>query len=207
MSQDRQENTIRLPAAVHHGTVSLEQALLQRRSVRQYNDEPLPLEKASQLLWAAQGVTHASGFRTAPSAGALYPLETYLIAGKVTGLDAGVYLYDPRRHALVRKALGEKRGDLSRAALGQLPVGRAPATILLAAVYDRTTGKYGRRGVRYVRMEAGHAAQNIALQAVSLDLGAVFIGAFEDDLVKQVVGLGALETPLYLLPVGLRAAF
>ena len=202
MSRDRQEILIRLPAAVHHGTVSLEQALVQRRSVRRFDDEPLPLAKAAQLLWAAQGITHAGGFRTAPSAGALYPLKAYLIAGKVTGLDAGVYLYDPRSHSLVRKAPGEKRRELSRAALGQSSVSCAPAVILLTAISNRATGKYGQRGVQYVHMEAGHAAQNIALQAISLNLGAVFIGAFQDDLVQQVIGLGEEETPLYLIPVG-----
>src|SRR5690606_24234096 len=152
-------------------------------------------------LWAAQGITHPGGFRTAPSAGALYPLTIYLIAGKVGGLEAGIYQYVPHRHTLAVKALGEKRSALGQAALQQRAVSQAPATILLADVYARTTGRYGVRGRRYVHMETGLAAQNVALQAISLGLGAVFIGAFQDDLVQQAAGLPASEAPLYLIPV------
>src|SRR5690606_4375366 len=141
-----------------------EQTLSTRRSVREYSDAPLILAQVSQLLWAAQGITHPGGFRTAPSAGARYPLETYLIAGKVSGLQTGIYQYVPHSHTLVAKALGEKRVALSQAALQQRAVSQAPVTILLAAVYTRTTGRYGERGMRYVHMEAGHAAQNVALQ-------------------------------------------
>lgn len=113
MSEDRETREIRLPAAVHRGAVSLEQTLSTRRSVREYSDAPLTLVQVSQLLWAAQGVTHPGGFRTAPSAGARYPLETYLIAGKVSGLQTGIYQYVPHSHTLVAKALGEKRVALS----------------------------------------------------------------------------------------------
>jgi SagB-type dehydrogenase family enzyme len=202
MSEDQKTREIRLPAAFHRGAVSLEQTLSTRRSVREYSDQPLTLAQISQLLWAAQGMTHPGGFRTAPSAGALYPLAIYLIAGKVGGLEAGIYQYVPHRHALAVKALGEKRSALSQAALQQRAVSQAPATILLAAVYARTTGRYGERGKRYVHMEAGHVAQNVALQAVSLGLGAVFIGAFQDDLVQQAAGLPAPQAPLYLIPIG-----
>ena len=202
MSQNPQETVIHLPEAAHQGTASLEQTLLQRRSIRRFADEPLTLEQVSQLLWAAQGVTHTRGFRTAPSAGALYPLETYLIAGQVSGLEAGVYQYLPAGHSLITKATADKRNELSRAALGQAPVSQAPATILFAAVYGRTTGRYGQRGVRYVHMEAGHAAQNILLQAISLGLGGVVIGAFEDERIQTVIGLETQAVPLYLIPVG-----
>ncbi|MBM9535614.1 SagB/ThcOx family dehydrogenase [Desulfobulbus alkaliphilus] len=202
MSLDQQQPLIPLPAPVVDGSVSLEQTLLQRRSLRDFDDEPLTLSQVAQLLWAAQGVTHTRGFRTAPSAGALYPLDTYLIAGKVTDLEPGVYLYVPQSHALIEKASGDIRPQLSRAALGQLPVRDAPATILFTAVYDRITGRYGPRGEQYAHIEAGHTAQNITLQAVALGLGSVVIGAFQDDLVRQVIELESGSTPLYLIPVG-----
>lgn len=202
MSHDQPKMAIQLPEPAHQGRVSLEETLLRRRSQRQFAAEALTLEQVSQLLWAAQGFTHSRGFRTAPSAGALYPLETYLIAGNVSGVDPGVYRYLPRDHGLIRHVTGDQRDALSRAALGQRPVAQAPATILFTAVYSRTTGRYGQRGVQYVHMEAGHAAQNLVLQAVSLDLGSVVIGAFEDDRVTKVIQPGAQEVPLYLIPIG-----
>lgn len=202
MSVDHREPLIPLPAPVVDGTVSLEQTLQHRRSQRQYSDKPLSLGQVAQLLWAAQGVTHSGGLRTAPSAGALYPLDTYLIVGNVLDLESGVYLYVPNSHALIRKASGEKRPHLSRAALGQLPVRDAPATILFTAVYDRITSKYGPRGQQYAHIEAGHAAQNITLQAVALGIGSVVIGAFQDDLVRQMIDLEPRSTPLYIIPVG-----
>lgn len=202
MSHDRKDPSIQLPKPSLEGRLSLEQTLLQRRSVRQYGESPLTLPEISQLLWAAQGVTHARGFRTAPSAGALYPLETYVVVGRVTGLPEGVYHYSPHSHALTRKLEGDRRDELSRAALGQSPVKNAPASIVFTAFHDRTTGRYGQRGIQYVHMEAGHAAQNVSLQAVSLGLGTVVIGAFQDDAVKGVLALDSRETPLYVIPVG-----
>lgn len=202
MPQVQKESPITLPTPSLEGKVSLEATLAQRRSVRQYGEGPLTLEQISQLLWAAQGVTHPRGFRTAPSAGALYPLETYVIVGRVEGLPPGVYHYAPHSHSLARKAAADKRDELSRAALGQSPVRNAPATLLFTAFYERTTGRYGQRGIQYVHMEAGHAAQNVTLQAVSLGLGTVVIGAFQDDAVKKLLDLDAMEIPLYLIPVG-----
>jgi SagB-type dehydrogenase family enzyme len=194
---------IALPYPRTDSDTSLEAALLGRRSVRSYQDEPLILAEIGQLLWAAQGVTDpARGYRTAPSAGALYPLEVYLIAGKVEGLPPGVYRYGPGAHNLTPVKTGDQRDALYEAALRQAPVRQAPAVLVIAAVTERTTGKYGERGIRYVHMEAGHAAQNALLQAVALGLGAVVIGAFEDDDVRQVTGMPAAEQPLYLVPVG-----
>ncbi len=202
MSQEKQANAIQLSQPSREGEVSLEQTLVERRSVRQYGDEPLALEEVSQLLWAAQGVTHPRGFRTAPSAGALYPLETYVVVGNVKDLQPGIYHYAPHSHSISLKMDGDKRDELARAALGQSPVRNAPATIFFSGVYDRTMKRYGERGVQYVHMEAGHAAQNVALQAVSLGLGSVMIGAFQDDAVKKLMRLPEAETPLYLIPVG-----
>ncbi len=193
---------ISLPAARTVGAVSVEQALNERRSVREYSDEPLSLEHAAQLLWAAQGVTAAWGGRTAPSAGALYPLELYLVAARVDNLDSGVYRYDPLAHQLVVVSRGEVGGQLSAASLDQASVRDAAAVLVITAVYERTTVRYGDRGVRYVHMEVGHAAQNVYLQVTSLGLGCVVIGAFDDDGLREMLGAAPDEVPLYVIPVG-----
>lgn len=199
----RQEaGAVSLPHPRVVGELSVEKALLIRRSIREYRSEPLTLEEVGQLLWAAQGVTSPGGFRTAPSAGALYPLETYLVAGHVTGIAAGVYRYLPEQHALTLTLTGDRRLDLSIAALHQTAIGKAPASLLFSAVFPRSTGKYGKRGHRYVQMETGHAAENVSLQAVAFDLGTVVIGAFDDDAVKRVASLPPEEEPLAIMPVG-----
>lgn len=194
--------SIRLPQPRFSGPVSLEQALLARRSIRNIARDPLTVDELTQLLWAAQGVTRAQGFRTAPSAGALYPLELHLVAGSVTGLRTGLYRYRPLEHALCATATQDLRAELCRAALSQRPVERAPAVFLFTAVYARSTATYGSRGVRYTDMEAGHAAQNLCLQAAALDLKAVVVGAFSDDDVRRIAALPPDEEPLYLVPVG-----
>ena len=195
-------SSLALPTPGYDGGISVEQALLERRSVREYGPEPLSLSEITQLLWAAQGITHPGGLRTAPSAGALYPLEVYLLAGNVTDLPAGIYHYHPQDHELILIAEGDQRQALCQAALSQNSVQDAAAVIVIAAVYERTTVKYGQRGIRYVHMEVGHAAQNIYLQAESLGLGTVFIGAFEDDEVNRVLHMSEDEQPLGLMPVG-----
>jgi SagB-type dehydrogenase family enzyme len=196
--------TVKLPKPRTRGDVSLEETLRTRRSWREFKRAPLTLEEISQLLWAAQGLTHPEGMRTAPSAGALYPLEIYVVAGRVTGLDPGVYQYRPYGHKLKPVAEGDRRKDLARVALDQEAVGSAPAVVVFTAIYRRTTQKYGQRGIRYVHIEAGHAAQNVCLQATALGLGSVVIGAFEDSDVRGVLGISRQEQPLYLLPVGRR---
>jgi SagB-type dehydrogenase family enzyme len=197
-----EEAIIALPEPALDSGTSVEAALLERRSVRDYRRVALTLAQVGQLLWAAQGVTNSSGQRTSPSAGALYPLEVYAVTGNVDGLAPGVYCYRPDLHAVVKVLDGDRRQDLARAALNQTWVSEGAIDIVITAVYARTTGKYGERGVRYVHMEAGHAAQNIYLQAVSLQLGTVSIGAFDDDDVKKVLHLPANEEPLYIMPVG-----
>ena len=185
-----------------NGETSVEQALLERRSVRSYTGEPLTLAEISQLLWAAQGITNDRGGRTAPSAGALYPLEIYLLAGDVTDLPAGIYHFIPNEHSLKLVVEGDRRQALYEAALSQGSVKDAAAVIVITAIYERTTGKYGERGIQYVHMEVGTVAQNIYLQAVSLDLGTVFIGAFHDGQVRNVLLLAEDEVPLGIMPVG-----
>lgn len=195
-------DTITLPAPATVGDLSVEQALLERRSVRSYRPGPLTLNELGQLLWAAQGVTSVDGFRTAPSAGALYPLEIYLVVGEVTGLTASVYRYLPQNHRLLTVANGDQRRPLAAAAFGQHWVKDAAVVVVIAAVYERTTRKYGQRGVRYVHIEVGHAAQNVFLQAAVRGLNTVVVGSFDDEAVKDVVPLRREEQPLYLMPVG-----
>lgn len=193
---------MKLPEPRYDSDVSLEQSLLQRRSVRSYTDELLTLQEVSQLLWAAQGITDPAGLRTAPSAGALYPLEVYVVAGNVQGLSPGVYRYEPDGHQLIRIIDGDRRAELADAALGQSCVEEGAVDFVFSAVYERTTGKYGDRDIRYVHMEAGHAAQNLCLQATAMGLGAVTIGAFYDEQVTRHLNLPGDEQPLYIIPVG-----
>lgn len=194
--------TIKLPQPLFDSKTSVETALHERRSIRDYRNIPIALSDLSQLLWAAQGPSGTGGGRTTPSAGALYPLEVTVIVGNVAGLQAGIYLYKPENHELLKIKEGDNRAELSKAALGQSAILNAPAVIVISAVYERTMTKYGERGIRYVHMEAGHAAENIYLQAVSLNLGTVVIGAFDDDAVKKAANLTVREQPLYIMPVG-----
>lgn len=196
------QETVRLPEPKHSGRVSVEEALFKRRSVRDFREGPISAAEVSQLLWAAQGITGLRGFRTTPSAGALYPLELYVVAGNVDGLPSGVFKYVARSHELVCIVKGDRRSDLCDAALGQPSIRRSAAVIVISGVYGRTTAKYGERGVRYVHMEAGHAAQNVWLQAVSLGLGTVVIGAFHDAEIKRMLRMADGEEPLYIMPVG-----
>lgn len=200
----KEETIVKLPKPTYVGNVSVEEAMLKRRSVRKYKKSPLELSEISQLLWAAQGVTDPRGFRTAPSAGALYPLELYLVASSVKGLDQGVYKYSADRHALKMVIKGERQSRLYWSSWAQKSVKKAQAVVVITAVYKRTTGKYGNRGVRYVHMEVGHAAQNIYLQAVSLGLGTVVVGAFNDKSVKKEIGAQKDEEPLCIMPIGKR---
>ncbi len=191
------EGTITLPEPRYSSSISIEGALSRRRSVREYTGEDLSIEEISQLLWAAQGITdEQGGFRTAPSAGALYPIELYLVNAE------GIFRYDAQRHALEKRYTGDARDALAKAALSQESVANAPVVIVIIGVFERTEKKYGERGERYVYMEAGHVAQNIYLQCTSLNLGTVSIGAFLDEEVKGVLKLPEDHKPIYLMPVG-----
>jgi SagB-type dehydrogenase family enzyme len=190
---------ILLPAPRLKGDMSVEEAIARRRSVRNYRREPLTLSELSQLLWAAQGITHENK-RSAPSAGATYPMEVFVFVGSVEGVEPGIYRYDPARHSLQTVRLGDLRGELQKAALNQEWVGKAAADIVLVAFYGRTTGYYGSRGRMYVHMEAGHIGQNIYLQATALGLGTVSVGAFDESRVAEIIGTEGV--PLYIFPVG-----
>jgi SagB-type dehydrogenase family enzyme len=194
--------SINLPPPHTDGAVALEQVLLQRRSRRELSSASLTLQEVSQLLWAAQGVTDSKGYRTAPSAGALYPLELFLVTGQVEGLEAGIYRYQPTKHRLLLEKRGDLRKPLASAALSQESIRDNAAVLVFTAVYSRTTGKYGQRGIRYVHIEVGHAAQNLYLQATVLGIGTVMVGAFHDLEVQKALGLREDEQPLALMPLG-----
>jgi SagB-type dehydrogenase family enzyme len=200
-ARDAGPSLVRLPQPRLSGTTSVEAALAARRSLRSFSNKPVTLGELSQLLWAAQGITHPRGLRTAPSAGALYPLELVVVSGTVAALPAGTYRYEPDGHHLVLLAEGDRRAALADAALGQSPIRKAPLVIAIVANERKTTIKYGERGVRYVHLEAGHAAQNICLQAEALGLGSVMIGAFSDRDVASLLR-SAGRQPLYLIPLG-----
>lgn len=191
------EKMIKLPAPETKGKISVEETISKRRSVRSYRDVPLSDKELSQLLWAAQGITDAAGgLRAAPSAGATYPLETYVVNA------SGVFHYVSTEHSLRKIIESDLRSALASAALDQRFISKASIVIVFAAVTERTMGRYGKRGLMYIHMEAGHVAQNVHLQAVALGMGSVPIGAFDEQAVARVLELPADQTPLYLIPVG-----
>jgi SagB-type dehydrogenase family enzyme len=193
---------IALPPPTTTGSIPFEETLESRRSVRVFSPDPLGLEEVSQLLWAAQGITGAEKERTAPSAGATFPIELYVAAGAVEGIPVGVFRYHPIGHRLEALAPSDVRSDLVRATGDQEFIGVAPLVIAVAAVRIRTRNLYGERAVRYVDMEAGAVLQNAALQGVALGLGSVVVGAFKDEEVKQILGIEGQERFLAMLVIG-----
>ncbi len=200
--EKKHADTVKLPEPSLEGEMSVEEAIKNRRSRRKYRNEALTLKELSQLLWAAQGITGGTEYyRAAPSAGATNPLEIYIVAGNVEGLADGVYHYNPKDNTLELKIEGDLRESLYNYALRQDCVRDAPIDLIFTAVYERTTSRYGDRGVMYVHMEVGHAAQNVYLQAESLNLGTVVVGAFNNNGIKELLNLSK-EEPLYIMPVG-----
>jgi len=200
-----------LPSPKTAGSVSVEEALANRRSHRHFLSRELSAEQLSQILWAVYGITKPmpdrpllrGGLRTTPSAGALYPLEIYVAVGNVTGVEAGVYQYHSREHKIIKTIDKDIREELSAAALGQAMIRDAPITVVYCAVFHRMTQKYGERGrERYVCIDLGHSAQNMYLQAEALRMGTCAIGAFKDGKVSELLQLPTEEEPLYLMPAG-----
>ncbi len=176
---------------------SLEECIAQRRSIRNYADRELTLEEISTLLWACQGITEPGReFRAAPSAGTTYPLEVYVVK------KDGVFRYQPVGHRLLRVKPGDLRNDLAQAALGQSFIAQVSVDFIITAIPERTTQRYGDRGMRYIYMEMGHAAQNLHLAAVALGLGSVPVGAFNETEIKKLLSLAGEEIPGYIIPVG-----
>jgi len=200
------EQVVKLPPPALTGALSVEEALKARRTVRDFIGRSLDLSQISQLLWGADGVSDPRGLRTAPSAGATYPLEIYLVAGEraVADLPAGVYRYRVLEHVLEVGLAGDLRQAVARASLRQFWMGEAPVMVVIAAVYRRCTARYGERGIMYTHMEAGNVSQNLFLQAKALGLGAGIVGAFEDRDLAQTLGLPQEQVPLLVMPVGYK---
>jgi SagB-type dehydrogenase family enzyme len=195
-----QENSkgeaVKLPPPRYDSEVSIEKALLERRSIRSFKEEPLTLNELSQILWAAQGITEPKkGLRTAPSARALFLIEVYVLPGNVTNLPMGTYKYQPQGHELIKIADGDKKAELFKA-VGHAPIKNAPAVLVFSGLSEKT------QRPTWMYLEAGHAAQNVYLQAVSLKLGAVVMGGFKDEDVRKVLNLSEKEQPLYIMPIG-----
>lgn len=205
LAKGKKMEKIKLVAPNLKGNVSLEEAVKKRRSRRSFKNKSLTVQQLSQILWSAQGISGSGGFkRTVPSAGALYPIELYVILGEKTNGDypAGIYLYTPKEHTILKTIDGDLRKQLSMAALGQSFIAEAPLVLVIVANYSKTTNTYGKRGVRYVDMEAGHLGQNVHLQAEALGLGTCMVGAFNDENVTKVIGVPKDLVPIYIMPIG-----
>jgi len=203
-----QRSDMKLPPPETKGTISVERAIIQRRTIRAYRSQNLLLNQLSQLLWAAQGITESNGIkRAAPSAGALYPLDLFAVVGQdsVERLETGVYHYKSERHCLSLVVGRDLLNRVARAALSQMWMAKAPLYIVITAEYSRTTGKYGKRGVRYALIEAGHVGQNIFLQAEALGLKAGIVGAFNDSKLIEIMKIPHSYEPLLIMPVGYAA--
>jgi SagB-type dehydrogenase family enzyme len=200
---------VSLPMFEPERLMTLDQILSDRKSIRSYKPKPLSLGQLSYLLWASAGIQRSEQgyeFRTAPSAGALYPIETYIVANDVSDLEPGVYHYGLRNHELERIKAGDLREPIAAAALGQTTCAKAPVVFAWTAIFARTTCKYGQRAYRYIYLDAGHIAENLALAAVSLDLGTCQIGALFDDEVNKLLGVdGVKESIAYMSVVGVPA--
>ncbi len=197
---------VKLPPPSHKGKMSVEEALKRRRTVRQFAARGLELAQISQLLWGKGGVSDPRGLRTAPSAGATYPLEYYLVVGErgVTGLAPGLYRYQPMSHTLELTQKGDLRAAVARASLHQSWMAQAPVMVVFAAEYRRCTARYGERGIKYTHMEVGHAAQNLFLQAEAVGLACGIVGAFQDREISTILHLPREHEPLLIMPVGYR---
>ncbi len=195
---------VKLPPPTFQGKMSVEEALKKRRTLRHFSNRGLDLAQVSQLLWGTDGVSDSRGLRTAPSAGATYPLDLYLVVGEqgVSGLAPGLYHYRPDAHSLELTQKGDLRAAVARAALHQTWMAEAPVLVIFAAEYRRCMARYGDRGIRYTHMEVGHAGQNLFLQAEALGLACGIVGAFQDRTLQEVLHLPQQHEPLLIMPVG-----
>ncbi len=199
---------MKLPQPKTEGTISVEQVVAQRRTVRAYSSQAIAQDQLSQLLWSAQGITGSSGYkRAAPSAGALYPMDVYAVVGRdgVARMEAGVYHYEPKGHRLTPITGQDLRNQVARASLSQMWMAQAPINLVISAEYSRATGKYGRRGVRYALIEAGHIGQNLFLQAEALGLKAGIVGAYHDEQLIEIMKIPRSHEPLLIMPIGYAA--
>ena len=193
---------INLPEPKTKGYLSIEEVLLKRRSVREYLPESLSLAEISQLLWSAYGITSEEGFRTAPSAGGLFPLNIYLAAVNVRELDQGLYRFDAINHSLEPMKSGEYSGQLTAGTFFQDYIASAAAVLIISADYTGPHEKYGDQGPKFTCMDLGHLGQNVHLQAVSLDIGTVAVAAVRPGEIEKILKLKEGEEVLYLMPLG-----
>ena len=199
----KEETMITLPKPKLKSDCSLEEAIQSRRSVRSYAKDSLALNELGQLLWAAQGITDSGRqLRSAPSAGATYPLHLYAVVDKVEGLEPGLYLYHPEQHAISLVQAGDIKAAIGKQAARQSAIQQAPLTLAFCAQLSRISPRYGDRSERYTYLEIGHAAENVHLQCESLGLGTVCVGSFDDAALKAALGLPPGVDPHYLMPVG-----
>jgi SagB-type dehydrogenase family enzyme len=198
--------TIKLPKMFPDQSLTVTEALKRRQSTRFFSPNPLSLNELAFLCWAATGIQrkeHGYDFRTSPSAGALYPIETYVAVNNVEGVERGLYHYDIEGHGLEELKLGDFGGALAQAALGQVMLEEAQVVFVWTAIFARSKWKYRQRAYRYVYLDAGHIAGNLALSATSIGLGTCQVGAFFDDEANSIVGVdGVEESVIYLSVVG-----
>ncbi|MDD5317657.1 MAG: SagB/ThcOx family dehydrogenase [Candidatus ainarchaeum sp.] len=200
-ASDPAQSSIKLPLPSHSGP-AVEAAIKSRRSIRSYSPESLSLQELSELLFAAQGVTGGEGFRAAPSAGALYPLTLYVQPNRVEGASCGIYRYEPSTHSLELAREGDYSAAVSEAAYSQQSATEAAAVIVFAADFSAMEAKYGARAEDFVLTEAGHASENLLLEAVSLGLGAVPLGYINQAAFNELLLLGPTERAIYVNCVG-----
>lgn len=201
------DKIIGLPKPSFKGSMSVEEAIKKRRTVRDFSSRSLTIEHLSQILWAAQGITgERINFRSAPSAGIMYPLDVYMVIGQdaVKTLPAGVYRYLPKDHILERLTEGDRRSEVAQAAYGQLWMTKAPVLLVISAECERLMGQYGEKAVRYAELEAGHAGQNVFLQAEASGLSAGIVGVSDTPEIVRILGSPEGEEPISIIPLGYR---
>lgn len=202
VNTNMKERKIALPKPKLTGSISIEEVLNKRRSIRKFLNSLISVSELSQLLWSAQGITTEDGRRTSPSAGATYPLEIYISVKNIENLKEGLYKYAPDAHSLLLIDENNRSVQIAEATYQPQMVKGAAAIFIITSVLNRTTSVYGERGIRYAYMEAGHSAQNLSLMGVALNIGLVLVGAFDDNKLSDALSLKKDEIPLYIIPVG-----
>ena len=196
--------TIQLPNVLQEATMGFAEVLRRRKSIRAFSNQPLSLDDLGFLLWASTGIQRVEQgyeFRTAPSAGALYPIETYIAANNIEDVDSGIYHYNIKNHLLEEIKTGNFGDALAHAALGQQICATASAVFIWTAIFERSKWKYNQRAYRYIYLDAGHIAENLALAAASINCGSCQVGAFFDDEINSIVDIDGAEESTILLSV------
>ena len=196
--------TVQLPKVLPEATMDFAEVLRRRKSIRTFSNKPVNKVDLAYLLWASTGIQrieHGYAFRTAPSAGALYPIETYIAANNVEDIERGIYHYNIKNHLLEEIKIGDFGGAIAHAALDQEMCADASAIFIWTAVFGRSKWKYSQRAYRYIYLDAGHVAENLALASASINCGSCQVGAFFDDEVNSVVNVDGIEESAICLSV------